>query len=152
LRAAFKGLCSYSAIWLSAPGTVDHFVSRAENRSLTYEWNNFRYASAWINSRKSALRAEQVLDPFEVGEDWFEIILPSCQLVMTTHCPPAFRERAQTMLKRLGLGHGENAVSYRQEFYQMHREGKLSFDLLSRWAPLIARAIRKQEDQTASAR
>ncbi|WP_437929680.1 hypothetical protein WMF37_10545 [Sorangium sp. So ce291] len=150
LRAAFKDLCGYTAMWLSAPGTVDHFISRDEDRSLAYEWTNFRYAAAWINSSKSALRSDQVLDPFEVGDGWFEVILPSCQMVLTDRCPPEFRDRAQTMLKRLKLGDGESVVSFRQEWYRMYCEGELSLEGLARKAPLLARAVRKQATQAAA--
>src|SRR5262245_30183333 len=73
LRKAFHDRCGYTAMWLSAPGTVDHFVSGDEDPTLLYEWRNLRYAAAWINSSKGALRAEEVLDPFEVGDGWFEI-------------------------------------------------------------------------------
>ncbi|WP_438042560.1 hypothetical protein [Sorangium sp. So ce128] len=150
LRAAFKGLCGYTAMWLSTPGTVDHFISRDEDPSLAYEWANFRYAAAWINSSKSALRSDQVLDPFEVGDGWFEVILPSCQMVLTDRCPPELRDRAQTMLKRLKLGHGEEIVSVRQEWYRMYCEGELSPEGLAHWAPLIARAVRKQREQATA--
>jgi hypothetical protein len=91
-----------------------------------------------------------VLDPFEVGDGWFEVILPSCQMVLTDRCPPELRDRAQTMLKRLKLGHGEEIVSVRQEWYRMYCEGELSLEGLARWAPLIARAVRKQREQATA--
>jgi hypothetical protein len=147
LRAAFKELCAYSAMWLSTPGTVDHFISRNEDRSLAYEWTNFRYAAAWINSSKSALRADQLVDPFDVGEDWFEVLLPSCQMVMTDRCPPELRDRARTMLTRLKLGDGEAVLGYRQEWYRMYTEGELTLEGLARKAPLLARAARKRAER-----
>jgi hypothetical protein len=149
LRKAFQDRCGYSAMWLSSPGTVDHFVSRDEDRRLAYEWGNFRYAAAWINSCKADLRADQILDPFEIGDDWFEIILPSCQMIMTERCPPEFRARAHNMLVRLRLGHDEDVVSYRQEWYQMYCDGELTLEGLDRKAPLLARAIRKQNAQSS---
>lgn len=151
LREAFQDRCGYTAMWLSTPGTVDHFVSRDEDRTRAYEWSNFRYAAAWINSSKSALRAEEVLDPFEVSDDWFEIILPSCQMVMTERCPPEYQDRARTMLVRLRLGHDEDVVSYRQEWYRMYCEHELTLEGLERKAPLLARAIRKREAAEAPA-
>ena len=33
-------------------GTVDHFMSCHEDRSKAYEWRNYRYCAAWINSSK----------------------------------------------------------------------------------------------------
>ena len=148
LREAFHDRCAYTAMWLSAPGTADHFVSQDEDRSLIFEWTNLRYAAGWINSRKSALRAAEVLDPHEVGDGWFEIVLPSCELVMTERCPPEYRARAVTMLERLGLGRGEDVVDYRQEWYQMYEGGDITLDLLERKAPLIARAVRKRQESS----
>lgn len=148
LREAFQDRCAYTATWLSAPGTVDHFVSRDEDRSLTYEWTNFRYAAAWINSSKSALRADQILDPCEIGEDWFEIVLPLCQLRVTERCPEALRGRARFMLSRLGLDHGPNVLPFRKRIYEMHQKG-LALDEVEKLAPLIARAIRKQQASPA---
>ena len=147
LRWAFNDRCGYTAMWLSSPGTVDHFVSRDEDRRLAYEWSNLRYAAAWINSSKSALRADQVLDPFEIGDDWFEVILPSCQMIMTERCPSEFHERAKNMLGRLRLGHHEDIVSIRQEWYQMYSEGELTLEGLEKKAPLVARAVRKQKGE-----
>lgn len=145
LRRAFEDRCGYTAMWLASPGTVDHFVSGDEDPNLLYEWANLRYAAAWINSRKGALRAAEVLDPFEVGEGWFEIKLPSCELVLTERCPEEHRARAETMLVRLGLGKSEHVVEYRREWYRMYQEGEITLDGLERKAPLIARAIRKSQ-------
>ena len=144
LRHAFHDRCAYTAMWLSAPGTVDHFVSRDEDRSLSYEWTNLRYSAAWVNSKKSKLRAAELLDPFEIGDDWFEIRLPSCLLVMTEHCPAEQRARALTMLERLGLADDEDLVEYRREWYRMYLEGELTLEGLSRKAPLLARAVERQ--------
>jgi hypothetical protein len=149
LREAFQDRCAYTAMWLSAPGTVDHFVSRNEDRSLSYEWQNLRYAAAWVNSSKSALRASELLDPCEIGEDWFEIVLPLCQLRVTERCPEDLRGRAHFMLRRLGLDHGPNVLSFRQKIYEMYRKG-LPLEEVEKLAPLIARAIRKEQAQSAT--
>lgn len=144
LRAAFQDRCAYTAMWLSAPGTVDHFVSRDEDRSLAYEWSNFRYAAGWVNSSKSSLRSTQILDPCEIGDDWFEIVLPGCSLRITERCPEEARERARFMLRRLGLDHGPNVIPFRKRIYEMYRKG-LPLDEVEKLAPLIARAIRQQQ-------
>jgi hypothetical protein len=151
LRRAFHDRCGYSAMWLSTPGTVDHFVSRDEDRSLAYEWTNLRYAASWINCSKGKLRSDQVLDPFEVGDDWFEIKLPQCEMFVTERCPASHRDRATTMLVRFELGKGADIVEYRQEWYRMYEEGELTLDGLERKAPLIARAIRKARGQAGGA-
>jgi hypothetical protein len=53
------------------------------------------------------------------------------------------------MLGRLKLGKGEDVVEYRLEWYRMYLDGDLTLDGLERKAPLIARAIRKEQAQRA---
>jgi hypothetical protein len=143
LAIAFRNLCAYSAMY-EPVGTVDHFVSCDEDRSKAYEWSNYRYASGWINSSKNSLRSQEVLDPFEVGDDWFEVILPSLQLVATDRVPLELVARARSMLERLHLGHDERVLRQRRMWYGLYQEGVLSLDGLARLAPLIARAVNKR--------
>ena len=146
LADAFQSLCAYSAMY-EPVGTVDHFVSCDEDRTRAYEWANYRFASGWINSSKQSLRASEVLDPFEVNNEWFELLLPSLQLVLTEHVPRAARDKAQRMLDRLHLGHDERVIRQRREWYRMYQEGELPLAGLEKKAPLIAAAVRKQQSK-----
>jgi hypothetical protein len=146
LEAAFHGRCAYTAMALMGPGTVDHFVSLDEDPTLAYEWHNFRHAAGWINSKKSALRSEQILDPCEIGDDWFELLLPGCELIVTERCPEALRGRARFMLRRLGLDHGRDVVRCRKQWLALHEKG-LPLSDLDAVAPLVARAVRKAREQ-----
>ncbi|WP_228019853.1 hypothetical protein [Sphaerospermopsis sp. LEGE 08334] len=56
------------------PQDLEHFLSCENHRHLAYEWTNYRFVSGWVNSSKGTLD-NQVLDPFEVEDDWFEILL-----------------------------------------------------------------------------
>lgn len=148
LAEAFHHLCAYSAIHVSFPGAVDHFVpirGRHGKRRLAYEWSNYRYASHAINRRKSDRDPSRLLDPFEVQDGWFELLLPSCQLVLTEACPEQYRSRAQAMLDDLGLGHHEDVIRYRRQWLECYLDGDLSLEGLEKFAPLIARAVRKQQ-------
>jgi hypothetical protein len=144
LADGFRNLCGYSAMY-EPVGTVDHFVSCDEDRSRTYDWHNYRFASGWLNSSKQGLRAKDVLDPFEVGDDWFEILLPSLELVATDAVPPLFRERAKLMLDRLHLAKDVRVMRQRRAWYRRFTAGKMSLELLHELAPLIARAVVKQQ-------
>jgi hypothetical protein len=141
LAGAFDERCGYAAILIQS-GTVDHFRSWKRDPELAYEWSNYRYADGRVNSKKQTADGA-VLDPFEVQDDWFEIILPSLQLRMTDRVPARLRARAAYTLSRLGLDHDERIVAYRAQWYCMYHCAGLTLEGLARAAPLIARAIRR---------
>lgn len=141
LADGFSNRCGYGAMWI-ASGTVDHFLSVDADKTQAYEWDNYRYLDNWINSSKK--NADGLLDPFAVGNGWFEILLPSMQLVLTDAVPQAFRAQAQHTLTRLGLRDHETLLRQRREWYRMYQGGELSIDGLRQKAPLIAAAVEKQ--------
>jgi hypothetical protein len=147
LSDGFSELCAYSAMY-EPVGTVDHFVSCDEDRSKAYEWSNYRFASGWINSSKQNLQSEEVVDPFEVRDEWFELLLPSLQLVATDQVPPEWKGRVTTMLIRLHLRDDERVIRQRHAWYRLYEEGKLTLDGLAERAPLIAAAVRKRSSQS----
>jgi len=130
-------------------GTVDHFVSCDEDRSKAYVWSNYRFASGWINSSKSTVTSSEIFDPFEVGDGWFEILLPSLQLVATHAVPETLRKRADFVLDRLHLRDDERVIRQRREWYRMYQEHELTLDGLRKKAPLIALAVEKQQRSAA---
>ena len=140
LARGFRDLCAYSAIY-EPVGTVDHFVSCHEDRFKAYEWENYRYCTAWINSSKGNTQADRLLDPFEIEDGWFELHLPSLQLRVSDTIPDEFRERAEYVLNRLHLRDDERVMRPRSEWYRMYRCGELSLNGLWKKAPLIAAAI-----------
>jgi hypothetical protein len=143
LAEGFRYLCAYGAMF-EPVGTVDHFVSCSEDRSRAYDWSNYRYAAAWINSSKQDLSSEQLLDPFQVMDGWFRVLLPSLQLVPTDKIPPKERARAEFMIERLHLRDDERIIRQRREWYPMYQERELTLEGLRKKAPLIARAVEEQ--------
>lgn len=148
LANAYGDLCAYGAMY-EPVGTVDHFQPVDANERLAYEWDNFRFASAWINSSKN--KAVAILDPLLVKEGWFELLLPSLQLVtVPENIPVAMRELAQQTLTRLHLRDDERVMRQRRKWYQLYQEGKLTLEGLRSMAPLIAAAIEKQRQHDAA--
>ncbi|MGL6071106.1 hypothetical protein [Craterilacuibacter sp.] len=142
LAVAFGDLCAYGAMY-EPVGTVDHFQPVDANESLTYEWENFRFASGWINSSKN--KAVTILDPLLVKEGWFKLLLPSLQLVtVPENIPDDLRELAQQTLIRLHLRDDERVMRQRRKWYQMYQEGRLPLESLREVAPLIAAAVNRQ--------
>jgi hypothetical protein len=148
LADGFRNLCAYSAMY-EPVGTVDHFESWDKDRSRAYDWSNYRYAAGWINSSKKTIPASQILDPFEVGDDWFSIILPSLQLVVSEAIPDEFIDRAEFVLKRLHLRDDERVLRQRREWYRMYQEGGLSLKELWLKAPLIAAAVARDANSSS---
>lgn len=144
LADGFGDLCGYTAMYDSTGGTVDHYLSWKYHPHLTYEWSNYRFAFGRVNSSKGTLD-NQILDPFEVEDDWFEILLPSLQLVITDAVPEEKRQKAEFTLKKLGLVKDVWVMRLRREWYQMYIDGDLTLTGLEKKAPLIARAVRKQQ-------
>jgi len=140
LARGFEYRCAYTAM-LCLDGTVDHFVSVKANRRQAYRWSNYRYAAHWINSSKQNAD-DEVLDPFEIGDDWFEVIMPSMQLVVTDAVPARYKDIAEHTLTRLHLGNDERVVRQREYWYREYQAGT-PLDRIDQYAPLLARAIRK---------
>lgn len=124
-------------------GTVDHFLSFKHHRDLAYEWRNYRFASGPLNASKRDAD-DAVLDPFEVGAGWFEIILPSLQMRVTDVVPADYRAKAEFTLKRLKLRDGERVIRWRRSWYRMYTNGQLTLDGLRTVAPLLAAAVEAQ--------
>ncbi|WP_445004793.1 hypothetical protein [Halomonas mongoliensis] len=143
LANAFSCRCGFGAMYITS-GTVDHHVSCHENRMLSYEWSNFRYVEGWMNSSKNKVSHADILDPFEVNNDWFEIDLPSLQLKLTDKIPEEYLERAKYTLKRLPLQHDERVIKQRRAWYELYEAGDLSLKGLRKMAPLIAKAVEKK--------
>ena len=143
LQAGFRNLCGYAAMFDPTGGTVDHYLSFKTRPELAYEWSNYRFASATLNSSKQNADAA-VLDPYEVGAGWFEIILPSLQLRLTDAVPAELRGKAEHTLERLKLRDGERVIRWRESWYELYQSGDLSLEGLRKVAPLIADAVERQ--------
>ncbi len=122
---------------------MDHFLSWKNRPDLAYEWSNYRFASSPMNASKQNAD-DAVLDPYEVGPGWFEIILPSLQMRVTDAVPAAFRAKAEFTLKRLKLRDGETVIRWRRSWYELYLDGNLALDGLRSVAPLIAAAVERQ--------
>lgn len=147
LATGFENRCGYSAM-LTPDGTVDHYESFKSAPHLAYEWSNYRYAAQWLNSSKK--NHQDVLDPYQVGPGWFEIQLPSLQLLTTNHIPVAFQGIVARMMKHFPIVHDERIIRQRRIWYKLYEQEKLTLDGLRDVAPLIAAAEEKRLGQIQS--
>ena len=145
LAKGFFDRCGYGAMWISS-GTVDHYVSVDEDFSKTYEWNNYRYIEGWLNSSKKKLSADELLDPFDVRDGWFEIELPSLQLKLSDSIPAEFRVRAENTLRLLPLRDDERIIRQRRAWLEIYEQGT-PLTVIRAKAPLIALASEKRSEE-----
>lgn len=143
LADAFANLCAYGAMY-EPNGTVDHFKPVDANELLAYEWKNYRYVTGWINSSKN--KRTEVLDAFQVKAGWFEVLLPSLQLVaVKQNIPAKFHELVDRTLKDLHLCDDERIVRQRREWLRMYEAGDITLNGLREKAPLIAAAVERRD-------
>jgi hypothetical protein len=143
LSRAFKGRCGWWAMWI-AEGEVEHYLSKKNRPDLIYEWSNYRYIAGSVNGSKGN-HDDKVLDPFEVQDGWFEVILPSMQLIVTDHLPAALTDKACFTLKQLRLRDGTKVVRCRRRWYESFKNG-MPLSELEKFAPLVAKAVKKLQN------
>ena len=142
LAEGFKDRCGWWAMRI-ADGHVDHFLSKNKRRDLVYEWSNYRYIAGTVNSSKRTLD-DQILDPFEIQDGWFEVLLPSMQLVTTAALPASLLAKANLTMVKLHLDNGTKVRRVRKLWYQDYKDGKITFAGLQDIAPLVAEAVAKR--------
>lgn len=140
LASAFHGRCGWWAMWI-AEGAVDHFLSKKSRPDLAYEWSNYRYIAGSVNGSKRN-HDDKVLDPFEVQDGWFEVILPSMQLVVTELLPPELQTKALFTIEKLRLREGTKVVRCRRRWYVSFKKG-MPISELEKFAPLVAKAVKR---------
>ncbi len=74
LRTRYASMYAFSAIRIcpvTGAGSVEHFKPRSKHPDHAYEWANFRLVCNRMNGRKQD--HEDVIDPFDLPEDVFEL-------------------------------------------------------------------------------
>jgi hypothetical protein len=139
LRKAFNDRCGILGIYIHE-GHVDHWVSLKTDRTRAFEWTNYRYLAGSVNTAKKPKWEGRLLDPFDVGEGWFEVDLPSCLIRLTDKIPTEFRARAQFTADN--ILNRPKPTAYRAECLKRWKEKK-EIAVAELLAPLVAEAIRR---------
>jgi 5-methylcytosine-specific restriction endonuclease McrA len=142
LHAAYSGICAYTATYLPEQGSVDHFIPKTINPALAYEWSNYRLASGRVNSCKG--NQTDILDPFQVGNDWFEIDIPSCLLRAKADLPHGLRTSINATINSLRLNTDDYYVQERCNILIDHAKGEITLNFLRRRYPFLAKEIERQ--------
>lgn len=144
LRAAYKGLCAYFCVYVhpvTGGGSTDHFVPKSQDRSVAYEWDNYRFACARMNSRKHD--AGDVLDPFDLTDGCFVLVFTTMQVKAAPGLAPEVLRRVKATIQRLNLNSPE-CMEERQGHWDNYDKHGLSADRLMEFAPFIVMEAARQ--------
>lgn len=148
LHAAYSGICAYTAMYLPEQGSVDHFRPKSTFPLLAYEWANFRLASGRVNNSKG--NQAEIIDPFEVENDWFYLDIPACLLRPNPTLDKSTRNRISGTINSLRLNQDDNYVQERCNILIEFARGDISENFLSRRYPFLSKEVARQAlDQTA---
>lgn len=142
LMAAYRELCAYSCFRIhpvTGARSVDHFAAKSLDRARAYEWSNYRLCSARLNSRKRDF--SDVLDPFEIGDDWFHLELVGFQVLPNFELPPERQAQVQASIQRLGLNDFRRE---RERNAQDYWNKDCSLKVLRRDSPFVANELKRQ--------
>lgn len=142
LHAAYSGVCAYTAMYLPDQGSVDHFLPKATHPQLAYEWDNFRLASGRVNNTKS--NQANILDPFEVRDDWFFLNIPACLLRANPDLSRQLRTQISGTINSLRLNE-ENYAQERCNILMEFARTDVSADFLQRRYPFLAKEVLRQQ-------
>jgi hypothetical protein len=144
LMTAYEYICAYSCLRISpisgAP-TVEHFAAKSSARELAYEWGNYRLVCARMNSRKREF--DDVLDPFEIGEGWFELEFLFMQVRPAPGLETLILDQVQKTIKRLKLN-DESFCGERVHWYQAWFDGKINGAFLAEHAPFVHSEVMRE--------
>jgi hypothetical protein len=136
---AYKSICAYSSLWIKPDTpTIDHYISRDEDANQAYDWENFRLARWRINTRKGTHK--NVLDPFAIGEDWFELDFTTFGIKPNPQLDKSEKEAVAKTIERLDLDNND---------YRDAREAWFNFfnhdiSKLEEKAPFIVSEMKRQ--------
>lgn len=146
---SYDGICSYSASWmpratnqpLTTHSTIDHFIPRTDWPSGAYEWSNFRMARRDINENKG--ESLEIVDPFHIQNDWFEIDFMTCRIKATTAAHEVVRPRIARTLQVLRLNEYP-IIDQRVGIIGDFAHDRVDLPTIQRLFPFIAREIIRQ--------
>jgi hypothetical protein len=144
LNRAYQGYCAYLAHHFERITglTVDHFVPKSRRVELAYEWTNYRLACGVINGRKQNF--EDVLDPFEIEEQTFELDLLFGAIRPSARLRGAQRASAEATIARLRLDDGE-CREMRRKLFERYVRNQIDEDILRQTNPFVWLEARRQD-------
>jgi len=147
LHAAYSGICAYTAMYIPDRGSVDHFHPKKLFPNLAYEWDNYRLANGRINSTKGD--SQDVLDPFEIEDEWFHLDLPSCLIKPAPELEKETRTRVKATINTLRLNADDVYVNERLQILLLLAKHFITMQFLQQRYPFLYKEIVRQNAEEA---
>jgi hypothetical protein len=144
MRSAYGQVCAYCAQWIpygTGNHSIDHFVPRALQPGLAYEWSNYRYVSSRFNSRKGVFA---IADPFTLAQDAFVLDFYSFLIKVNPNLPLEQKSIALETIDILKLNTDNDLVVERQTWIDDYLTGQITYQHLQKMAPFIAYELNRQ--------
>lgn len=142
LKDAYAHVCAYSCFRIhpvTGAASVDHFAAKSRAWDRVYEWDNYRLACTRMNARKRDFG--DVLDPFDVDDEWFQLDLVGFQVLAAFGLPIELARRVEGTIERLGL---DDFRADRERDAVTYWDGDVSLAWLRRESPFVARELARQ--------
>ena len=153
LLISYGRICAYSCHYIAADtgaDTVEHFAPKSVYPHLAYEWSNYRLVCGRLNGRKGVY--EDILDPFTLRKDLFQLKLPSLLLTPLDDIPKNDKAAVNRTISRLKLNDDETCVEARLTYMLDYLKNNITIDYLREKAPFIYKEITRQQLDIATLR
>lgn len=142
LMVAYHEVCAYSCFRIhrvTGARSVDHFAPKSTSWRHVYQWSNYRLCCSRLNARKKNFG--DVLDPFAIQPDWFQLELVGFQVVPDRQLSATMQLKIQATIDRLGL---DDFRTDRERDAERYWNGDISLRTLKEDSPFVAAELRRQ--------
>lgn len=144
LMERYDYVCAYACFRIhpvTGARSVDHMAPKSRAWDRVYEWSNYRLACSLLNARKRDFG--DVLDPFEIGDDWFELEFFGFQVLPRADLDDSVRAQVNATIRRLGLN-DDAFLRARERDVLNYQGGRVSLEVLREESPFVARQLERQ--------
>ena len=141
LMTAYSQICAYSCFKIHAvtgARSVDHMIAKSKAWDKVYEWSNYRLSCARLNARKNNFN--DVLDPFDIQDGWFQLELVGFQVVSNPNLDTNLRTSVENTIDRLGLNEFCRERAQDAEYYWA---GEVTLKVLTEESPFVTMELRR---------
>lgn len=144
IHRTYSGVCAYYCQYIpkvTGSKTIEHFKPKSKHPNQAYIWSNYRLVCGMMNGRKG--NNEDVLDPFDIEDDWFIINFNTYMVEPSELVDTQTKSRIDKTIRRLNLNDDECVEGRMEALERFADRGDIKY--LDFWVPFIAKELRRQE-------